>query len=83
MHTTLNHLKKNQQAIIIDFDVSLIPFKLIEMGCLPDANVNLLQVAPLGNPMYFNIDDSHIAIDRELAQHIKIEIIPCKHTIPS
>ena len=75
METTLAHLKKGQKSIITGFDITAIPLKLLEMGCLPGNTVELLQVAPLGDPVYINVNDSHVAIRRETAQAIAVAII--------
>lgn len=75
MQTTIAQLQKGQKAIITDFDINVIPLKLIEMGCLPGNTVELLQVAPFGDPLFLNINDSHLAIRLETAREIFIEII--------
>ena len=62
MHTTIHSLKKGEQAIIKDFDIDAVPLKLLEMGCLPGNLVELLQIAPFGDPLYLNINGSHVAI---------------------
>jgi len=69
----LNQLKKGERAIIKNFDEQTIPLKLTELGCLPGSEVELLQVAPLGCPYYFVVNDTHIAIRKETAQQIEIE----------
>lgn len=74
MKITLAELKRGQQGIIIDVSSDFIPLKLIEMGCLPGNTVELLQVAPFSDPMYLNINDSHVAIRKETAQHVIIKI---------
>lgn len=74
MKITLAELKRGQKAIIIDVSSDFIPLKLIEMGCLPGNTVELLQVAPFSDPLYININESHVAIRRETAQHIIIKI---------
>lgn len=76
MHTTVNHLKKGDKAIITEIDSDLIPLKLLEMGCLPGNSVELLQVAPFGDPLFLDINGSRLAIRKETAQHIQIEITP-------
>jgi len=73
--TTLAQIKKGQKAVIKDFNVDVIPLKLLEMGCLPGNTVELLQVAPLGDPLYINVNDSHVAIRIETASQIEVEII--------
>jgi ferrous iron transport protein A len=75
LQTTLNSLKKGEKAIIKDFDIDAIPLKLLEMGCLPGNQVELIQVAPFGDPLYLNINGAHLAIRIETASIIEIEII--------
>jgi ferrous iron transport protein A len=70
---TLAELKRGQTAIIKDVSSIHIPLKLLEMGCLPGNSVELLQVAPFADPMYLNINGSHLAIRRETAIHILIK----------
>ena len=75
MRTTIHSLKKCEKAIIKDFDIDAIPLKLLEMGCLPGNEVELLQVAPFGDPLYLNINGSHVAIRIETASQIEVEKI--------
>ena len=75
MLTTIAQLEIGEKAIIKDFDIDFIPLKLIEMGCLPGNTVELLQVAPFGDPLFLNINDSHLAIRLETASVIQVEII--------
>ncbi|MGB1971976.1 MAG: FeoA family protein [Flavobacteriaceae bacterium] len=72
---TLDQIEKNQRGKIIDIDTDLLPLKLIEMGCLPGNEVHLEQRAPLRDPLYLVIDGCHLAIRKETAQHITIDII--------
>ncbi|WP_306349564.1 FeoA family protein [Flavobacterium sp. '19STA2R22 D10 B1'] len=75
MYTTISQLKKGEKAIIKSFDIDYIPLKLLEMGCLPGNLVELIQIAPFGDPLYLNINDSHLAIRMETASKIEVEII--------
>ncbi|MDB2495278.1 MAG: FeoA family protein [Flavobacteriaceae bacterium] len=68
-------LKKGQKAIIKDFSVDLIPLKLLEMGCLPGNEVSLIQEAPFKDPLYLTVNGSHLAIRKEMASKIEIELI--------
>lgn len=74
MKVTLAELKKGEKAVIIDVSSNDIPLKLLEMGCLPGNLVEVVQVAPFSDPMYLNINDSHVAIRRETAEHVIIKI---------
>jgi ferrous iron transport protein A len=75
LQTTIHSLKKGQKATILDFDIDIIPLKLLEMGCLPGNEVELLQIAPFGDPLYLNINGSHLAIRIETAKQIEVELI--------
>jgi ferrous iron transport protein A len=75
LRTTIHSLKKGQKGIIKDFDIDIVPLKLLEMGCLPGNMVELLQIAPFGDPLYLNINGSHLAIRVETAREIEVEII--------
>jgi|TARA_Y100001963_G_C6653490_1_gene386877 ferrous iron transport protein A len=73
LNNTLDTLKKGEIATIIDVSSKHIPLKLLEMGCLPGNSVQLVQLAPFADPMYLNINGSHLAIRKETAIHILIE----------
>lgn len=75
MQTTIAHLKRGQKGIIRDVSSFEIPLKLLEMGCLPGKHVELLQVAPFSDPMYLNINGTYLAIRKETAAHIIIDIL--------
>ena len=75
LKTTIASLKKGDKAIIKDFDADVIPLKLLEMGCLPGNTVELLQIAPFGDPLYLDINGSHLAIRMETAREIEVDIV--------
>jgi len=75
LQTTIHSLKKGEKAIIREFDLDAVPLKLLEMGCLPGNRVELLQIAPLGDPLYLDINGSHLAIRIETAKEITVDII--------
>jgi ferrous iron transport protein A len=74
LKTTIAYLKIGQKGIISDFNIDEIPLKLLEMGCLPGNTVELIQIAPFGCPLYFNVNDSHVAIRLETAKEINVVI---------
>ena len=75
MKKTLAELKHGETGRIVALTTDEIPLKLLEMGCLPGNEVKLIQVAPFSCPLYLNINDSHLAIRKEIAKQIEIEII--------
>ena len=75
MKVTIAHLKRGQRGIIKEFSADSVPLKLLEMGCLPGNEVELLQIAPFRDPLYLNVNGSHLAIRKETALQIEIELI--------
>ena len=75
MQTTIDQLKKGEKAMIIAFNLDTIPLKLIEMGCMEGHLVELVQTAPFGDPLYLNMNGTHLAIRKEMAHEIVVEII--------
>jgi ferrous iron transport protein A len=72
---TIADLKRGQRGIIKEFTDDTIPLKLLEMGCLPGNDVELVQIAPFKDPLYLNINGSHLAIRKETALKVEIELV--------
>lgn len=75
MITTVANLRRGQKGIIKEFADGILPIKLLELGCLPGNEIELVQVAPLKDPIYINVNGTHIAIRRSMAALIELEII--------
>jgi len=75
LELTLADLNKGEKGIIKEISSDQVPLKLLEMGCLPGNEVELLQLAPFKDPMYLNINGSHLAIRLEIARMVIIERI--------
>lgn len=73
MRTTVSNLKIGEKGVIKQVCMNNIPLKLLEMGCIPNKEVELIQIAPLNDPLYIKVNGSHIAIRREVADLIEIE----------
>jgi ferrous iron transport protein A len=72
MGSTIADLKIGECGIIENFSLDAIPLKLLEMGCLPGQEVELLQVAPFKDPLYIKVNGSYLAIRIETAEKINI-----------
>ncbi len=73
MKYTVADLKRGERAVIKHVDTDSLPIKLLEMGCLPGNEVELIQFAPFNDPLYLNINGSFLAIRKEAALQIEIE----------
>lgn len=71
--STIADLLKGDRAIIKSFSGIDIPLKLIEMGCIEGNYVEVLQRAPLKDPIYLNISGTYLAIRIEVASKIMVE----------
>ena len=71
---SIDRLRTGQKGVIVEELDAHIPVKLMEIGCLPGNEVELIQIAPLNDPLYFLVDGSRIAIRREMAQYVKIDL---------
>ncbi|MDA9087442.1 ferrous iron transport protein A [Polaribacter sp.] len=69
---TIASLHIGEMGYISEESLDSIPLKLLEMGCLPGAEVQLVQIAPLKDPLYICVNGSHLAIRKETASKIKI-----------
>lgn len=69
---TIANLSIGEKGIIAEESLDRIPLKLLEMGCLPGAEVELLQVAPLKDPLYISVNGSYLAIRKEMASQISL-----------
>jgi len=75
MLITIAQLEVGEKGIICEIALDNIPLKLLEMGCLPGKQVELLQKAPLEDPLYIRVNGSHLAIRVETASQIAISKI--------
>ncbi|MEE9406820.1 MAG: FeoA family protein [Polaribacter sp.] len=70
--STIASLHIGEIGYISEESLDFIPLKLLEMGCLPGAEVQLVQIAPLKDPLYICVNGSHLAIRKETAAQIII-----------
>jgi ferrous iron transport protein A len=76
LKTTVDLLHIGDKAIITHVDLDKIPLKLLEMGCLPGNELEVIQIAPFGDPIYLNVNNgSHLAIRMETAHEIEVEFL--------
>ncbi len=73
MSTSIASLRVGEKGIIEEISFDSIPLALLEMGCLPGGvRVELIQKAPLKDPLYIRVNGSHLAIRIETASQILI-----------
>lgn len=68
----LSELKYGQKGIIdsfIDYELSL---KLLEMGCVPGEWVEVIRIAPFGDPIAISVSGYVLSLRRNEAATIKV-----------
>lgn len=60
-------------------DMSALPAdtrkKLMVMGVLPQTEVTLMRRAPMGDPLQISVRGMSVAIRKQLAQQIEVEVV--------
>lgn len=74
MKTTIADLKKGERGIITAFHLENIPIKLLEIGCLPGNEIEMVQIAPFKDPIYIRINGTNIAIRKQIAVEIEVNL---------
>lgn len=79
LHITsdLWHMKKGQKGIILGYTDNLAPAiqeRLAELGYRPEALVQCTVTPRLGAPKFYRTANSIYSLERDVAEHIKVEI---------
>ena len=72
MLKTLADLQLGEKAIIQSFKDEIMSLKFLEMGCLPNMEVELVQIAPLGDPICIRTPDYQILMRKAEAATIVV-----------
>jgi len=71
----LADLKTGQKAKIKTFTSEEIFLKLMEMGCLPGEEIEILKKAPLNDPISVAVAGYTLSLRVEEAKYIEVELI--------
>jgi ferrous iron transport protein A len=66
-------LKPGEKGVIAGFMDDVIYLKLLEMGCLPGAEIKLNYVAPFGDPVAVKISGYNLSLRLDEAASITLE----------
>ena len=72
---TLSDLKPGERGTVTGYTESDPPGRLLEMGLLPGTPVEMVRLAPLGDPMDLKVRGFHLSIRKHEAAYIEIERI--------
>jgi len=69
---TVADLKKGEKGLIQDIDIAKIPQKLIDLGCYAGSEVEVLQKATFGDPIYIRMNEAYLSIRKDMAKAIEL-----------
>ena len=70
---TVADLRVGEKGIVSDFKDATMSLKLLEMGCLPDTEVILDFIAPLGCPVGITVAGYHLSLRKREAATIVLK----------
>ncbi len=73
MSTTLNQLRPGERGTVTGYVQDAPPGRLLEMGLLPGTAVEVVRLAPFGDPVDLKVRGYHLSIRKHEAALIQIE----------
>ncbi|MEX0748157.1 MAG: FeoA family protein [Rhodothermales bacterium] len=71
--TTLRDLKPGEHGTISGFTSDDLPNRLLEMGLLPGTMVEVVRLAPFGDPIDLKVRGYHLSIRKHEADLIEVD----------
>ena len=71
----LTDLPFKKKAIIRKFTETSVYVSLMEMGCVPDEEIEVELTAPMGDPMSIKVAGYHLSLRKQDAESIWVEAI--------
>ena len=69
----MSELKLNELGVIACIEESPVRKKLMEMGCIPGTKVQLVLVAPCGDPKAYDIEGYRLSLRENEARTVILE----------
>lgn len=70
----LSELKKGQKGTIDSFTDYELSLKLLEMGCIPGEPIEVIRIAPLGDPIAISVSGYTLSLRKAEASTVRIEM---------
>ena len=74
MTRSLASLKKGQKGVIDSFTDYELSLKLMEMGCVPGEPIELIRIAPPGDPLVISVSGYMLTLRKDEALTVKIQV---------
>jgi len=71
---SLSNMRKGQKGIIDSFTDYELSLKLLEMGCIPGEIIEVIRIAPLGDPIAISISGYMLGLRKAEASTVNVRI---------
>ena len=71
----LSDLRRGDKAIIDSFTDYEASLKLLEMGCIPGEQIEVIRIAPLGDPIAILVAGYLLSMRREEAAVVMVKMV--------
>jgi ferrous iron transport protein B len=71
----LSELQPNQKALVLKVHEGPSSLRIMELGLVVGANITFKSLAPMGDPIAFQLDSSAISLRKTEAVLVEIELI--------
>ena len=71
--TTLDRLAAGARGTVAGYTEAAPPARLLEMGLIPGTPVEVVRLAPLGDPMDLRVRGFHLSVRKGEAAHVIVE----------
>lgn len=75
---TLSELEPAQHGRIFEVQgASALRRRLLDMGVVPGAEIEVVRIAPLGDPVEYKVKGYRLSLRRAEAAQVLVELLPC------
>ncbi|HRS39503.1 MAG TPA: ferrous iron transport protein A, partial [Bacteroidia bacterium] len=71
----LSQLKRGQKDVVERFTDYALSLKLLEMGCIPGEVVEVLRIAPFGDPIAIAVSGYQLSLRKDEAATVRVRLI--------
>jgi Fe2+ transport system protein FeoA len=70
--TTLRDLKPGERGVVVGWAGGAPPIRLLEMGLVQGTEIEVVRLAPLGDPIEVKLRGYHLSLRKQEAEQIEI-----------
>jgi Fe2+ transport system protein FeoA len=71
--TTLKDLEPGERGVVVGWAGSAPPTRLMEMGVMQGTEIEVVKLAPLGDPIEVKLRGYHLSLRKQEAEQIEVQ----------